>query len=102
MQIETIEVNGEIRTVGRPDFHCHGMKWADTVARKHPKYVYGRKQGLLMHEIAEMQFRWWQLGSGGHYWIRRKSPRTYYRTKCGMFFFGPDPESEYKRERPAK
>jgi len=49
-----------------------------------------------------MKLQWWQLGDSGSYWRRRKSPRITYSTKCGMFFFGPDPESEYRRDKPSK
>ncbi len=100
--IQTIEVDGEIRTVGRPDMRGYDMDWARTQARKHPKYVYGRRQGLLMHEVAVMEFQWWHLGDGGAYWVRAKSPRVTYTTKCGMFFFGPDPESTFRRDKRAK
>lgn len=99
---ETIEVNGELRTVGRPDFRGGGMEWATTRAKRHPKYVYGTKQGLLLHEIAKMELQWWQLSGNGHYWRRVKSPRVYYTTKCGMNFFGPDPESPYKKDANGK
>lgn len=101
--VETITVDGELRTVGRPDHHNGiGMEWARTFAKKHPKYVYGRRYGMLLHEIAKMEFQWWQLGDNGHYWVRRTSPRITYTTKCGMFFFGPDPESKYAKEKPSK
>ncbi len=100
--VQTVTVDGEVRTVGRPDFHGGGMEWATTIARKHPKYIYATKHGLLMHEIAVMELRWWELGPGGHYWIRRKSPRVSYKTRCGMFFFGFDPEAELPKDRPSK
>lgn len=102
MSVETVEIDGEIRTVGRPDHHGDGMEWARTMAKKHPKYVYGRRLGMLLHEIACMEFQWWQLGDNGSYWVRMKNPRIHFTTKCGTFFFGPDPESRYAKQRAPK
>jgi hypothetical protein len=82
--------------------HGGGMEWARSFAKKHPKYVYSRRHGMLLHEIAKMEFQWWQLGDSGKYWVRRTSPRVTYTTKCGHFFFGPDPESKYAKDKPPK
>jgi hypothetical protein len=92
----TVVVDGEIRTVGRPDFIDHD--WGRTVAKRMPTYVYATRQGLLLHKVSEMTFYWWKLGPNGKYWIRRTSPRITYHSICGQFFFGHDPEPEYKRQ----
>jgi len=83
-------------------FKGEGMDWARTVAKKHPKYVYGRRHGMLLHEVLIMELQWWQLGDNGRYWVRMKSPRIHFQTRCGVFFFGTDPESKYARQRVAK
>jgi len=102
VSVETITVDGEIRTVGRPDFNGYGMEWARTKAKRHAKYVYSRRFGILLHEVREAELSWWKLGNGGKYWVRRQSPRITYLTKCGTYFFGPDPEAETPRGRKSR
>lgn len=95
--VETVHVDGEIRTVGRPDHNGGGTDWMRTVAKRHPAFVYGRRMGMLLHTVARMELQWWTLGDSGNYWVRRTSPKVYYTTKCGMFFFGSDPDSLGKK-----
>lgn len=85
----------EIRTKGRPDFGNH--KFGVTRAKKHPKYVYATRQGMLLHEVAYAELRWYRIGGRGDYLVRRKSPSITYTTKCGSLMFGNDPEDESKR-----
>jgi hypothetical protein len=70
---------------GRPDFENH--KFGVTRAKRHPKYVYGNAQGLLMHEIAYVEFRWYEVGPGGHSLIRLAHPKISVTTRCGQVFF---------------
>ena len=70
---------------GRPDFQ--NPKFGVTRAKRHPKYVYGNVFGCLVHEIAYVEFRWYDCGAGGSCLIRRDHPWITITTNCGQVFF---------------
>ena len=70
---------------GRPDFENH--KFGRTRAKRHPKYVYGNANGLLMHEIGYVEFCWYEVLPPGHCLIRLDHPRINIHTCCGQMFF---------------
>jgi len=70
---------------GRPDFENH--KFGVTRAKRHPKYVYSNIFGCLVHEITYVEFRWYNVGSGGSSLVRRAHPRISITTNCGQVFF---------------
>src|SRR5262245_45458642 len=39
-----------------------------------------------MHEIAHVEFRWYDVGPGGHSLIRRAHPSIHITTYCGQMF----------------
>lgn len=69
---------------GRPDFENH--TFGVTRAKRHPKYVYGNVFGCLVHEIAYVEFRWYDVGPGGHSLIRRAHPKISITTRCQQVF----------------
>ena len=76
----------ELTIDGRPDFG--NWSFGHTKAKKHPKYVYSiSHNSCLVHKVAEIEMGWYEVAAGGHKLVRRKNPRVYAYTVCGMTKF---------------
>jgi len=76
---------------GRPDLDWYrsrqGKQPFHTLAKKFPKYVYGRRgNSALIHKIESVDLTWAKVGGMGEYLIKLDSPIMHARTICGTFF----------------
>jgi hypothetical protein len=77
-----VVIDGRPDIFGLPRFDVWGR------AKKFPKYVYSvTGNGCLVHKIAGVRIKWWEVDKGGDRLIRSDTPVMLAETVCGTSRF---------------